>query len=77
MDESALSSGEEEIDAAYSLMQVYKSCVDKYGWSLKEIDETDLDTLFEFLVMKDKPDPNVRVIDGKNYLRASKVPDWL
>ena len=66
-----------EIDAARSLMYIYRSCVDKFGWSIKDIDETDLDTLFEFMVLKNEPDPNMRTIDGKNYVRSTKTPVWL
>ena len=73
----AHSSDDEEIDAVESLMGIYKSCVEKFGWSIKDIDDTDLDTLFEFLVIKDKPDPNVRMIEGRSYIRSSKVPEWL
>lgn len=44
---------------------------------MKEIDDTDLDTLFEFLTFKTKKDPNVRFIEGKEYRRAKKPPTWL
>ncbi len=67
----------EEIDAAASLMSVYLSCVDRYGWSLKDIDETDIETLFEFLVFRGRPDPNIRVINGKIYRKATRPPSWL
>ena len=58
-------------------MHIYRSCVDKFGWSIRDIDETDLDTLFEFMVLKNEPDPNMRTIDGKSYVRSGKVPEWL
>ena len=58
-------------------MYIYRSCVDKFGWSIKDIDDTDLDTLFEFMTLAEEPDPNVRVIDGRSYTRSRKVPDWL
>ncbi len=67
----------EEIDAAASLMSVYRACVDRYGWSLKDIDETDIETLFEFLVFRNRPDPNIRVIDGRVYRKATRPPSWL
>jgi hypothetical protein len=58
-------------------MYIYRSCVEKFGWSIRDIDETDLDTLFEFMVLKNKPDPNTRVIDGEIYTRSAKTPTWL
>ena len=58
-------------------MHIYRSCVDKFGWSIKDIDDTDLDTLFEFMVLREEPDPNVKIIDGRSYIRSTKVPEWL
>lgn len=41
------------------------------------MDEMNLESLFDFLFYKEKPDPNKRVIGGKTYIRASKPPAWL
>lgn len=66
-----------EIDIEDVLMSVYKSCVKQYGWSLKAIDETNLETLMDFLFFKESADPNTRTINGKEYKRATKAPSWL
>jgi len=58
-------------------MELYRVCVDNFGWSLKDIDETDLETLIEFISHRNKPDPNKRIINGKVYTRATKPPSWL
>jgi hypothetical protein len=57
-------------------MSVYRELVKKMGWSLKDIDDTDLETLVDFLFFT-KTDPNLRVINGKEYHRANKAPSWL
>lgn len=67
----------EDADPEATLIHVYRKCVEKYGWSLKDIDETNLETLFDFVLYKEKPDPNIRTINGKTYRRATKPPSWL
>jgi hypothetical protein len=52
-------------------------CVQNFRWSLHELDETDFDTLIEFLFYEEEPDPNTRVIGGKTYKRATAPPSWL
>lgn len=46
-------------------------------WSLFEIDETDIANLLAFIQFDPEDDPNVRVINGREYRRAGEVPDWL
>jgi hypothetical protein len=60
-------------------MQIYRTCVTRFGWSLREIDETDFETLMDFLFFENIPDCNTRVIDGVVYKRAApgKPPNWL
>lgn len=58
------------------MMGIYSIFVNKYGWSLKDIDDTDIETLIDFIYYKDN-DPNVRVIDGVTYYRTVGVPTWL
>lgn len=58
-------------------MNLYKKLTDKYGWCLYDLDNTNFDTLMAFVWYKDKPDPNVRVINGKTYTRATGAPNWL
>jgi len=41
------------------------------------MDETNLETLFDFLFTKEKSDPNIRIIGGKTYKRVTKPPSWL
>nr|DAY89110.1 MAG TPA: hypothetical protein [Caudoviricetes sp.] len=56
------------------LIGLYRDIAKRFTWSLKEIDETNLETLFDFLTYED---PNVRVVNGKEYRRAQGVPKWL
>lgn len=73
MDSSSL---EEEIDAEHSLLSVYRQLIKSFGWSLKDIDETNLETLVDFLFFNIN-DPNIKIIDGKEYHRAKSAPSWL
>ncbi|MPM27252.1 hypothetical protein SDC9_73762 [bioreactor metagenome] len=59
------------------MTSLYVTCVKQFNWSLKDIDETNFETLVEFLFFKPEDDPNVRVIGGKTFIRASGTPDWL
>lgn len=70
------SSPEEEIDAEHSLMSIYRQLVKKFGWNLNDIDNTTLETLVDFLFFTNN-DPNIRIINGKEYHRATKAPLWL
>jgi hypothetical protein len=56
-----------------AMKKLYSTIVEKLSWPLKQIDETDFDTLMEFLFYKD---PDVRYIKGKKYVRTSD-PKWL
>jgi hypothetical protein len=58
-------------------MTIYMRLVKNLGWNLKDIDETNLETLIDYLFYNSKPDPNIRVINGKEYHRATKPPSWL
>jgi hypothetical protein len=58
------------------MMGLYSSLVNNFGWSLRDIDNTYLDTLIDFIYYKDN-DPNTKVINGKTYHRAKGVPSWL
>ncbi|MFA6717905.1 MAG: hypothetical protein WCS15_02375 [Prevotella sp.] len=58
-------------------MKLYRMCIQKFQWSLRELDETDFDTLIEFLFYEEKSDPNIRTIGGKTYKRATAPPSWL
>jgi hypothetical protein len=53
--------------------------VREYGWSLRDIDETNLETLFDFLLLDALEDENTITINGETYKRASrdKPPTWL
>jgi len=64
----------DDINIEYSILLMYKKCVENWGWSLNDIDDTNFETLMDFLLFKD---PNLRVIDGKKYKRATKPPSWL
>jgi hypothetical protein len=58
-------------------MSLYHTCGQKLSLSPRDIDETNLETLFDYLFFKTKPDTNTRVINGKTYKRATKAPSWL
>jgi hypothetical protein len=49
----------------------------KLGWTLFDIDETDFCNLLAFISFSPESDPDVRIINGKEYRRAKNVPDWL
>lgn len=42
-----------------------------------DIDETDFCNLLAFIQFKPEDDPNIRVINGKEYRRAKEAPNWL
>lgn len=58
------------------MIRLYRELVNNYSWSLTDIDNTDFETLIDFMTMEDK-NPNERVINGKVYKRAQGVPKWL
>lgn len=68
---------DEDVDIEDSFLSLYKKCCEDYGWTPREIDDTNLETLMDFLFYKSKPDPNTRMIEGKVYHRATKPPSWL
>lgn len=61
------------------IIELYRRLVRNYGWTLKDIDETNLETLFDFLLMEAPEDPDTRVIGGRVYKRTApgKPPVWL
>jgi len=65
---------DEEADPEQVLMGLYGKLIKAHGWNLRELDETNLETLFDFLTYKD---PNERIINGKVYRRATAPPKWL
>lgn len=54
--------------------QLYHTLVQRLHWSLQQIDETDFETLMDYLFYKD---PDVKIINGKEYRRAQGAPAWL
>lgn len=44
---------------------------------MHDIDETDISNLLAFVNFRPETDPNMRVINGKTYTRATKPPSWL
>ncbi|APM39395.1 hypothetical protein [Clostridium kluyveri] len=69
--------GESEPDNDYDgLMSIYKKLVDTFNWCLNNIDDTDFETLVDFLFFNTN-NPNVKIINGKEYRRAKGVPSWL
>jgi hypothetical protein len=60
-----------------TLTNLKHSIVEKYNWTLFDIDETDISNLLTFISHKSKPNQNTRIINGKTYKRATKPPSWL
>lgn len=76
-----LTEGETQDDSPagyrFTLLNLKRSIVKKWGWSLYDIDETDIDNLLSFIQFKPEDDPDVKIINGKEYRRAKQVPSWL
>lgn len=66
-------------DVETIINDLYKRLVRDYSWSLKDIDETNLETLFDFLLLSGPEDDSTRVIGGQTYKRAEPgtAPAWL
>lgn len=79
--EKKLTSGELKDDspAGYrvTILNLKRTLSKKLGWSLYEIDESDICNLLAFIQFSPEDDPNVRVINGKEYHRAKDTPSWL
>lgn len=60
-----------------TILNLKRTISRKLKWSLYEIDETDICNLLAFIQFKIDDDPNVKVINGKAYHRATGIPDWL
>jgi len=67
------------LDIGIVINDLYRRLVKDYGWSLRDIDDTNLETLFDFLLMEGPKDPNTMVIGGKEYKRVApgEAPSWL
>jgi hypothetical protein len=56
-----------------------KICVD-YGWSLYDVDETDLGSLLAFIGVASSSSnsriANTTIINGKTYKRTDALPAW-
>lgn len=56
-------------------MSAFKECARAYGWSLKDIEETNLESLLEF--WNTKVAETEKVINGTTYKLAAKPPAFL
>lgn len=61
-------------DPEQVIIGLYRKLAENYFWNPKDLDDTNLETLFDFIAWTD---PNVRVRNGKTYHRAQGVPKWL
>jgi len=70
---------EDDSPAGYrtTLLNLKRTISKNLNWSLFEIDETDICNLLAFIQFKPDDDPNIRIINGKEYRRAKDVPSWL
>lgn len=61
------------------MMNIYRTYINKYNWGLNELDETNLETLIDFMLLKTSEDKNTKIINGQTYMRAekNKPPSWL
>lgn len=60
-----------------TLVSLKRTIFKTFGWTLHDIDETDISNLLAFINFTPELDPNTRVINGKTYTRANKPPSWL
>lgn len=60
-----------------TLLNLKRTISKKWGWTLYDIDETDINNLLSFIQFNPEDDPDVRIINGKEYRRAKQVPSWL
>jgi len=61
----------------FALLTLKRSIVKEYGWTLHDIDETDINNLMAFIQFNPKENPDIRIKNGKTYKRAKKAPSWL
>lgn len=63
------------------MLQFKHTIVNAFGWSLHDIDETSIESLFAFFLHKEAEfmDPNTRYIDGQMSKRfqGQGAPPWL
>ncbi|MFK7692856.1 hypothetical protein [Paenibacillus sp. HJGM_3] len=70
---------QEDTPAEYrkTIVGLKRTICREFDWSLHQVDETDFSNLIAFIQYKPSDDPNIRVINGKTYHRATKAPSWL
>jgi hypothetical protein len=62
------------MDPEQAVMGIYNKFIKAFNWTLRDLDETNFETLIDYIFYKD---PNVRIINGKEYKRAQGAPKWL
>lgn len=79
--EKKLTEGEVQDDSPVgyrmTLLSLKRTIAKKWGWTLHDIDETDISNLLAFVQFSPEEDPDIRIIDGKEYRRAKQAPSWL
>ena len=65
------------MDEEEVILHLYFLYAKNLGWSLRDIEETNFETLIDFLYFKEDSDPNTRIIGDKVYKRTSSTPNWL
>jgi hypothetical protein len=79
--EKKLAPGELEDDSPagykYTILNLKRTISKKLEWSLFDIDETDFCNLLAFMQFSPADDPDIKIINGKEYRRAKKAPSWL
>lgn len=63
-----------DADPEESIISMYRTCVSRFGWDLAAIDNTNFETLIDFICWRD---PDTQMIAGKVYKRTTKPPAWL
>lgn len=63
-----------EQTAAQSMQKLYHTLAAKLQWPVSQIDAADFESLMSFVFYRD---PDVRIINGREYRRARGVPAWL
>lgn len=60
--------------AAEAMDKLYHTLATKLRWPIAQIDAADFESLLRFVFYRD---PDVRIINGREYHRARGVPQWL
>jgi hypothetical protein len=58
------------------MLDLYRNCAKAFGWSIKDCDESDFETLMLFWLTEASA-PTQKTINGQVYKLASRAPSFL